>query len=458
MTYSLNSFIPHLTAKQWLWVLFFVILFIAIAMNCADAASSTSSANEAPSLGLNDAQNQFKDKMHDLVSTFQNAAKNLFLSLALIGIVWSFGQMALKGTELNNLIFELLKCCMTVGFFWWLITEAGDVIFNLFSNFSNWGAKQTGFNPSNPAELINKGTDIALELIHPEGSAFNMTLLLTSLIGAVFGIFIIINCALLAINLIILEIEFYFTCYIGIFALGMAGSSWTKDTSIQYLKKLLAYSVQYFTACLLAGIGFDVLNGLTGDLGAAMDKDELGEQLLAYLNVLVVFLIITKVQSSLPQALSGLFGQGSSAGYDVGGIAGRVAGATAGAVGGVAGKMLAAAGGAGAMSLAKSMGSGIAKSGFGQKAGAMMKSAGNSIAQGYKNSGFSQSMTGKAFNATAGAAGKASAAAGKAMAQSLRNSFTPGGAGVTAQRAGNSAMSDMADTVRKMGEKMGVDK
>ena len=105
MTYSLNSFIPHLTAKQWLWVLFFVILFIAIAMNCADAASSTSSANEAPSLGLNDAQNQFKDKMHDLVSTFQNAAKNLFLSLALIGIVWSFGQMALKGTELNNLIF-----------------------------------------------------------------------------------------------------------------------------------------------------------------------------------------------------------------------------------------------------------------------------------------------------------------------------------------------------------------
>ena len=44
------------------------------------------------------------------------------------------------------------------------------------------------------------------------------------------------------------------------------------------------------------------------------------------------------------------------------------------------------------------------------------------------------------------------------MAQSLRNSFTPGGAGVTAQRAGNSAMSDMADTVRKMGEKMGVDK
>ena len=213
MTYSLNTFNFHLTAKQWLWVLFFVILFIAIAMNCADAAES---ANEAPSLGLNQAQTQFKDKMHELVDQFQGAAKNLFLSLALIGIVWSFGQMALKGTELNNLIFELLKCCMTVGFFWWLITEAGDVIFNLFSNFSNWGAKQTGFNPSNPAELVNKGTDIALELIHPEGSAFNMTLLLTSLIGAVFGIFIIINCALLAINLIILEIEFYFTCYISI--------------------------------------------------------------------------------------------------------------------------------------------------------------------------------------------------------------------------------------------------
>ena len=59
--------------------------------------------------------------------------------------------------------------------------------------------------------------------------------------------------------------------------------------------------------------------------------------------------------------------------------------------------------------------------------------------------------------------GKAASVAGKysgasAMAQSLRNSFTPGGAGVTAQRAGNSAMSDMADTVKKIGEKMGVDK
>ena len=80
MTYSLNTFNYHLTAKQWLWVLFFVILFIAIAMNCADAATGT--ANEAPSLGLNDAQNQFKEKMHNLVSTFQGAAKNLFLSLS----------------------------------------------------------------------------------------------------------------------------------------------------------------------------------------------------------------------------------------------------------------------------------------------------------------------------------------------------------------------------------------
>ena len=444
MIYSLNTFNFHLTAKQWLWVLFFVILFIAIAMNCADAANAT--ANEAPSLGLNQAQTQFKNEMHNLVSQFQNAAKNLFLSLALIGIVWSFGQMALKGAELNNLIFELLKCCMTVGFFWWLITEAGDVIFNLFSNFTNWGAKQTGFNPSNPAELVNKGTDIALELIHPEGSAFNMTLLLTSLIGAVFGIFIIINCALLAINLVILEIEFYFTCYIGIFALGMAGSSWTKDTSIQYLKKLLAYSVQYFTACLLAGIGFKVLNGLTGDLGAAMDKDKLGEQLLAYLNVLVVFLIITKVQSSLPQALSGLFGQGSSAGYDAGGIAGRVAGAAAAVAGGAALKAVGAGVGTSVGNIGKGLG-GLA--GKGMNAWANSKAKGAGFAKAAMSMG---SKVGKA----ASVAGKYSGAS--AMAQSLRNSFTPGGAGVTAQRAGNSAMSDMADTVRKMGEKMGVDK
>lgn len=412
----------------------------------------------SPAQGINDVSEHFKTILETLMSYFEDGARNLFLGLAIIALVWSFGQMALKGGELNNVIFELVKTCMTVGFFWWLITQCSDVLFSIFSKFGHWGGDASQFSIKSPVDLITAGASTASDLLVVKGGIFDMAVWVSSVCGLLFGIFIFISSVLLAVNIIIQEIEFYIFCYIGIFVLGLSGSNWTRDIAIAYLKKLIAISVQYFSTCLLAGIAFNVMTNYSKEIEKLTAAHDVSGTILAELNVLAVFLVVIKIQRSVPQGLSALFGGGSSGGYDAGGIAGRVTGAVAGAAGGVAGKMLAAAGGAGAMSLAKSIGGGIAKSGTGQKLGAAIKSAGNSIAQGYKNSALSQTAEAKAFTATAGAAGKAMSAAGKAMAQSLRNSFTPGGAGVTAQRAGNSAMSDMADTVKKMGEKMGVDK
>lgn len=336
----LGSLNLSLRTKQFLIALAIIAVWLCI--NSA-FASGEDSVKIAPTATINSLIENFTSKLEGIQSIFQNGARNLFLSLAVIAIVWSYGQLLIKGGELNTIFFELVKTIMTVGLFWWLINDCADLLFTLFKKFGEWGGKQTNFGVHSAADVINQGSSIALNLLSVEGGVFDMAVWVASVIGLVFGMYVFITCVILGVNIIILEVEFYFFCYIGVFILGTAGSEWTKDSSIAYLKKLIAYSVQYFATLVVAGIAFSAMEKYTEQVNKMTSANDVSGTCLAMLSLLGIFLVISKVQQTIPQALAGLFGGGSTGGYDASGIGAKAALGTAAAAGGVALK----AGGAG---------------------------------------------------------------------------------------------------------------
>lgn len=336
----LGSLNLSLRTKQFLIALAIIAVWLCI--NSA-FASGKDSVEIAPTATINSLIENFTSKLEGIQSIFQNGARNLFLSLAVIAIVWSYGQLLIKGGELNTIFFELVKTIMTVGLFWWLINDCADLLFTLFKKFGEWGGKQTNFGVHSAADVINQGSSIALNLLSVEGGVFDMAVWVASVIGLVFGIYVFVTCVILGVNIIILEVEFYFFCYIGVFILGTAGSEWTKDSSIAYLKKLIAYSVQYFATLVVAGIAFSAMEKYTEQVNKMTSANDVSGTCLAMLSLLCIFLVISKVQQTIPQALAGLFGGGSTGGYDASGIGAKAALGTAAAAGGVALK----AGGAG---------------------------------------------------------------------------------------------------------------
>lgn len=403
-----------LRTKQFLIAL--AIIFVWMCINTA-FAESVSDIDIAPTGGINMLITRFTTALKAIQSSFQNGARNLFLGLTLIAIVWSYGQLLIKGGELNTVFFELVKTIMTVGFFWWLINDCADILFTIFKKFGEWG-EGTGVSVKDASDIINKGTSICLKMLDVPSMGFNLAKFVSAIVGLVFSIFVFITCIFLAINMIILEIEFYFFCYIGIFVLGTAGSNWTRDSSIAYLKKLIAYSVQYFATLVMAGIAFSILTNYTNEVDALARAGQVQKMFLSMLTVLGVFLVITKTQQVIPQAMAGLFGGGGSGGYDAAGIGAKAAlGATA-AVGGAVLKAGGAGVGSGLANLAKGIGKGASYAAWNMATGS--NSTANAIGSAALKAGATAKKVGHAMSAVSNATGLS------ASAKSLMKAFSPG--------------------------------
>uniref|UniRef100_UPI003FEFA991 hypothetical protein n=1 Tax=Succinivibrio sp. TaxID=2053619 RepID=UPI003FEFA991 len=84
----LGSLNLSLRTKQFLIALAIIAVWLCI--NSAFAVESSNGSVEiAPTATINSLIENFTSKLQGIQSIFQNGAKNLFLSLAVIAIVWS---------------------------------------------------------------------------------------------------------------------------------------------------------------------------------------------------------------------------------------------------------------------------------------------------------------------------------------------------------------------------------
>lgn len=268
------------------------------------------SVNDYFSKITNSIQSKFLGKTQSVGASISDAGKKLLFALCLITFVWNGAQLMIKGTDFGSLFFELFRIIMIFGFFYWLLNNVPTLLSNMCSKFGNWGNSIAGNGAQSDviASIVQKTSNLASELCF--GSKDNTKTFTSINLFSLFyiaqrflvGVFILFFGYIMAINLFLLKLEFICTAWLGVFILGMAGSPWTKDSSMTYLRTLLAKSVKYFISIIVISIGFEVIYQTNIMCIKGINQKDFG----ALFALVFACIIVGKLVMVLPNQIAGL--------------------------------------------------------------------------------------------------------------------------------------------------------
>src|SRR6185312_7445621 len=104
-------------------------------------------------------------------------ATRLFLGLAIIGLIWNCGWLALQREDLGAFFSTFIRWLLFVGFFWWLTQNAAGIASSIISSFRLMGADIANLpgtvGPSTPLDIAFKIDQVAgnsASMMHPFNS------------------------------------------------------------------------------------------------------------------------------------------------------------------------------------------------------------------------------------------------------------------------------------------------
>lgn len=395
---------------------------------------------------------RFSDTSSFWSQTLLSYARYLFWSLALISMVWTYGLMALRKADLQEVMAETVKYLVTIGFFYWILDNGPAIANSIIDSMRKLAANAAGVSAYiSPSDIVDVGFDIVSKAVD-NSSVWSPA---ATTVGLIVAGIILIVLAMVSINLLIILITGWILTYGGIILLGFGGGRWTQDIAINYYKTVLGIALQAFTMILIIGVG----KSFVDQYYAAMAKDILLKEMFIMLVVSIVLLVLI---NKIPPILAGIVSGGGGSGGGGMGLGGAMAAA------GVAGAALTA----GASAAASQSAGGLSALNAAFKAAAQTVSAGDggsmfSSESGSKLGGLANAMGQAGKFAGSFASHLASGAMDTALekAGSMKESFsskvseTTGGkiADAIHQRAESQAQSSTShqkqssDTVTSMG-------
>lgn len=240
----------------------------------------------------------------------------LFWTLAVISLVWTMGQMALRRAELGEFVGEMASFSIMTGFFWWLLTNGPAYAVAIMNSMRQIAGNASGLGPNvYPSSLVDIGFQL-LDRVVTQATVFEPVL---SMVGFLAGFVILIVVALIGVNMLVLLVSGWILAFAGIFFLGFGGSRWTSDMAINYYRTVLALGAQLAGMVLVVGIGYGFINNYYVNMSAMLSIKEMAV-------LMVAAVILLGLVNKIPPLLGGLamgggvgsLGSGTSLGSMVG--------------------------------------------------------------------------------------------------------------------------------------------
>ena len=305
---------------QWLFVVAVLLLF------------GTSLTGHAQAVDLHNVVDtllaKYKSAGQTWTVTIENAATKLFWLLATISLGWTCVSMAIKQSDLVEIVAELCRFIMFTGFFFWLLLNGATFANGIVNTLRQVGGDASGTGQSiYPGDLITLGMKVYQQTL----TRVNWLQPESIVAPIIIAVIILIVCALIAVNMILLLCAAWIVLYAGLIFLGFGGCRWSSDMAINYYRTVLGVGVSLMTMELTIGIGVQFLQQLVASTSQNLDAGQLGILLCATI-------ILAVISHRLPNMVAGMV----------------VGGGHNGAIGGVGMMTLFAAGMTG-MSLASRM-------------------------------------------------------------------------------------------------------
>jgi type IV secretion system protein TrbL len=286
------------------------------------------------------------DVLNGIVETFKNQAKlwektlsglatSLFVTLAIIELVWVIGWATARRTGFDDMVALVAEQIIIIGFFYWLMINTADFILAIIDSFAEAANQASiaggGSKNLGPSDIFAAGLNMSKTLL--EGmTVFDIPF---SMLLCLAGIINIIIFAKITAKLIEVLIESSFTAYAGIILMGFGGTRFTRDYATSVFRYGISVGVKRLFLQLIIGLGQGIIVGWVSTLktGGVLNWQTIGIMMGAPL-------IMYGLAETLPQKAQDLImgvytgGSGASVGKPVAMAAAAVGGALAGAVGG----------------------------------------------------------------------------------------------------------------------------
>ena len=289
---------------------------------------------------LNNVADMYQAQASGWQTAISAAATRLFWSLALISMVWTFGMMALRKADIQEMFAELVRYLVFTGFYFFLLSNAPAIAKAIMNSLTELASTASGLPAITPSGIMDVGFSVFKTVL----AKTSLWAPIDSIVGIVMGLVILVVLALVAVNMLILLVSGWILAYAGIFFLGFGGSRWTSDMAINYYKTVVGVAASLMGMTLLVGIGQTFLNQYYATLGDAGYLD------LAVM--LVVSLILLHLVNKVPTLISGIITGASVGGASGMGGAGAGTALAAGAMAGAAAAVAVSTMAAGATSTA----------------------------------------------------------------------------------------------------------
>ena len=262
---------------------------------------------------LNTTMEHFETATQEWQSVFTKYAEELFWILAPIGMVWRFGQIALKGEGLTEALAELVRFTIFIGFYYWLLengTQITQAIVHSMEKMAGTAANTSqGLDASS---ILNLGCDTLGDILYNNYKIFSLND--SHDFGAIFdvalGIFFACLCAVIAIYVLLAVLAVWFLMYVGIFILGFGSTSWTSDMAINYFRTVLAASIRLATIILIVGVCQNVIENIAQKVqaGIAYSSNNFMMMTQLIISALMMYLLIKTIPELLASLAKGILG------------------------------------------------------------------------------------------------------------------------------------------------------
>ena len=380
-------------------LLAFIGAALLFSVGTAAAAGDITQGNE-----MNGLLRMLYDAASEWSPRLQSYALTLLGSLALIQLVWTFMPLVMKQADLGEIVGELFRFLMAVGFFYAIIEHSAPWATAVVNSFREAAGTASGLGRAlQPGDMFAVAVDFSRTIV--EGiSVFSPG---KAILIAIVGCLVLLCFAFIAAFMFVTLVESYVIINASVLFYGFGGSQWTRDFAIAPLRFVIAVGAKLFVLTLIVGI---IVTSAKSWL-AAYTNDEASLMTLAGLALVCAYLTKT-----IPELIGGMIsGTSMGGGSAIGGMA------AAGAAGAAAAIATIATAGAAAPAAA-AIGAGGTSAGAAGTAGGLAGSLNSSMAAGATSAGGAATSAGVGTSTGGGAAAKGAGSTGSRVGGSTANS------------------------------------
>lgn len=286
---------------------------------------------------IQNASNDWGPRLHGYAVT-------VFWSLALIQFIWTFVPLVFKQADFSELIGELIRFIMIIGFFNILLDHSTEWAGTIIDSFRQAGAHAASLPTSElmPGDMFAMAVEFSRSILSGI-SIFNGSL---NIVVALAAFIVLLSFSFMAAFIFVTLVEAYVVINASVLFMAFGASQWTREYTLAIIRYTVSVGAKLFIVTLIVGLILSVAEKWQ----AAYTNDEASLMTLVGLSLICAYLTKT-----IPDLIAGMInGSSMGGGSSLGGMAAAGAAGAAAAVATIATAGAAAPAAAGALGAAGS--------------------------------------------------------------------------------------------------------